>query len=209
MSRLLQRIAWCVLAVFAVVNGVLALRYLLPHVPNAPPLPNLQIHRIALAIHASCSAIALILGPFQLVNGFRVRWRLWHRRVGWVYCAAVIVGGIAAFPLSWRASFGPIAGAGFMTLAVLWLWTTGVGVRHAVQHRFEQHRRWMLRSYALTAAAITLRIYLPLSQILGLPFGPSYRTIAWICWVFNLIAIEVYLRLRPASSMRRSQLLTD
>jgi hypothetical protein len=48
----------------------------------------------------------------------------------------------------------------------------------------------MIRSYALTFAAVMLRIYLPLSQVYGIPFEPAYQTIAWLCWVPNLIVAE-------------------
>lgn len=197
MIRVLKVTSWSVLLLFALINGALALRYLLPHPPFAAPLLNLKVHRVALAIHASSAAIALVLGPFQIVNGFRVRWRTLHRRLGWIYCGAVLVGGLAAVPLSLRASAGPIAAAGFMALALAWLLTTGLAVWAAVQRRFGEHRRWMLRSYALTAAAITLRIYLPLSAVLALPPEASYRAIAWMCWVLNLAAVEIYLRARP------------
>ena len=52
------------------------------------------------------------------------------------------------------------------------------------------HRRWMIRSYALTAAAITLRLYLPLLSHLGIPFDMSYPVVAWLCWVPNLLFAE-------------------
>ena len=189
-------IGWWLLLLFAVANGVLALRYLLPSAPFAPPLPNVHLHRVALAIHASAAAVALIVGPFQFVNGLRARRLTLHRNVGWIYCGAVLVGGVAAFPLSLRAAFGWISTAGFMTLAVLWLGATGIALRLAVAGQIAAHGRWMLRSYALTAAAITLRLYLPLSQVLRLPFDDSYRAIAWLCWAGNLLAVELYLRSR-------------
>ena len=203
MMRALKVTGWCVLLLFAVVNGLLAMRYLLPHAPFASPIPNVKLHRVALAIHASCAGVALMLGPFQLVNGFRVRWKMWHRRMGWIYSIAVLVGGLAAIPLAWRASSGPIAQTGFMALAFVWLLCTGAAVRTAVQRDFEAHRRWMLRSYALTAAAITLRIYLPAAIMTRLPMDESYRAIAWMCWVLNLAAVEIYLRVRLGSSLRR------
>jgi uncharacterized membrane protein len=175
------------------------MRYLLPHVPFAAPLPNLKLNRIALAIRASCAGIALIVGPFQLIEGLRTRWRQTHRRLGWVYAAAVTLGGISATPLALRANFGPIAGPGFLMLDALWLITTGTAIWMVVRHQFEGHRRWMLRSYSLTAAAITLRIMLPASAMMGFPAGPSYRTIAWMCWLPNLLIMEAYLRLRSGS----------
>jgi hypothetical protein len=53
----------------------------------------------------------------------------------------------------------------------------------------------MIRSYALTAAAITLRMYLPLSFALKIPFEIGYPAIAWLCWVPNLLVAELYLQL--------------
>jgi hypothetical protein len=203
MKRLVRIAGWSVLLLFAIVNGVWAMRYLLPHPPFASPIPNARLHPVTLGIHAAGAAVALIIGPFQLINGFRVRWRVWHRRLGWIYCGAVLIGGPAALPLSLRASSGPVAQAGFMTLAVVWLIATSMAVRLAIQHRFEEHRRWMLRSYALTAAAITLRIYLPLAIALRLPPDASYRAIAWMCWVLNLAAVEIYLLTRSGSRHAR------
>jgi hypothetical protein len=48
----------------------------------------------------------------------------------------------------------------------------------------------MIRSYALTFAAVTLRIWLPLGQVLHFDFVEAYRVIAWLCWVPNLLAAE-------------------
>ena len=52
----------------------------------------------------------------------------------------------------------------------------------------------MIGSYALTLAAVTLRIYLPLSLALGVPFANAYRVISWLCWVPNIILAEWLVR---------------
>ncbi len=95
---------------------------------------------------------------------------------------------------------------GFGLLAVLWLFTTANAYRHIRLGDRVAHRRWMIRSYALTFAAVTLRIYLPLSQVAGLPFDPAYQTISWFCWVPNLIVAEwIILRQRgPAVASQPS-----
>ena len=54
----------------------------------------------------------------------------------------------------------------------------------------------MIRSYALTYAAVTLRIYLPLSLMAALPMQAAYPAIAWLCWVPNLLVAEWYVRSR-------------
>jgi len=63
-----------------------------------------------------------------------------------------------------------------------------------MQGRFVAHRRWMVRSWALTLAAVTLRLYLPLVMVLDLPFLPWYRAISFLAWVPNLVAAELWLR---------------
>jgi hypothetical protein len=60
-----------------------------------------------------------------------------------------------------------------------------------------RHRRWMVRNFALTFAAVTLRLYLPASAGAGLGFGPAYAAIAWLCWVPNLVVAEWIVRSLP------------
>lgn len=196
MKRIVHTMLWGVLTVLATANGIFAMRYLLPHVPFAATIPNFKLHRFALALHASSAGIALLVGPFQIAEWFRIRRRRLHRVLGWVYVVAVALGAVSAMVLAPGANFGPIAAFGFFTLAIVWLIATGTALTMAIQHRFENHRRWMLRSYALTAAAITLRILMPAAAVAGLPPGPSYRAIAWMCWLVNLGMVEVYLAFR-------------
>jgi hypothetical protein len=42
------------------------------------------------------------------------------------------------------------------------------------QRNITAHQKWMIRSYALTLAALTLRIYLPAFLISGTPFKEAY-----------------------------------
>ena len=81
---------------------------------------------------------------------------------------------------------------------MIWIAVNILGWRAAVRGRFVEHRRWMIRSWALTLAAVTLRLYLPASMALELPFLEAYRVIAWLCWVPNLLAAEAWLRLAPS-----------
>jgi hypothetical protein len=66
----------------------------------------------------------------------------------------------------------------------------------------QAHRAWMLRSYALTLAAVTLRLYIPIGVASGLAFESVYPTVAWACWVPNLMLVEWWIlpRHRPVVS---------
>lgn len=59
----------------------------------------------------------------------------------------------------------------------------------------------MIRCYAMTLAAVTLRIQLGLGQALDIPFEVSYPWIAWLSWVPNLIIAEWWLH-RSAAEHR-------
>jgi uncharacterized membrane protein YozB (DUF420 family) len=52
------------------------------------------------------------------------------------------------------------------------------------------HRRWMYRSYALTFAGVTLRLYLPVAIFGPYGFAAAYAVIAWLCWAPNLFVAE-------------------
>ena len=196
--RPLTKFLWAMLALFAVVNAVGALRYLLPHVPFPVPLENFTERRVALSLHALGGAIALLAGPLQFLPRYREsNWNR-HRLLGWIYCGAVMLGWCASVWIAPHSQTGWVAAAGFLALGAGWIVTTGMAVRLILRGDAQGHRRWMIRSFALTAAAITLRMYLPLIFVFHLPFSVGYPAIAWLCWVPNLLGAEVYLRMVPA-----------
>jgi predicted ABC-type exoprotein transport system permease subunit len=77
---------------------------------------------------------------------------------------------------------------------VLWFIVTANALRLAMAGRIAEHRRWMIRSFAMTFAAVTLRLYLPVPPLLlHMSFIEGYRAISWLCWTLNLAAVEVFL----------------
>jgi len=148
----------------------------------------------ALVLHAGVSATALILGALQFFPQIRGRWPAWHRRAGTVYVICCLIGGCAALLLALGTTAGPIGTAGFGLLAICWLGSTAQAWRYARARDFVRHRRWMTRSYALTFAAVTLRIYLPIAIVTHMDVGAAYQAISFLCWVPNLIVAELWLR---------------
>jgi len=147
-----------------------------------------------LAVHAAGAATALLLGPFQFFPKLRARYLRLHRWSGRVYVLGCTAGGMSGFLLAMGASTGPVTMAGFGLLAVIWLVTTSLAWLRAVQRQIAAHKAWMIRSFALTLAAVTLRLYLLAADSLALPEMPSYQLIAFLCWVPNLVLAELYLR---------------
>jgi hypothetical protein len=146
---------------------------------------------VALSMHLAGGVLALATGAWQLNTRIRSRHVGVHRGLGRLYVGAVIVGGVGGLMLAPGSQAGIVTHLGFGSLAIAWLGTTTAGYLAIRRQDQATHRRWMLRSYAITFAAVTLRIYLPLSQVLGLPFEPSYQVISWLCWVPNLLVVEL------------------
>ncbi len=150
-----------------------------------------------LMIHAGASGIALLLGPLQFLEPIRRRARAAHRWIGRTYITACMVGGISGGLLAPFTAAGPIAASGFLMLALLWLWVNALGWRAAaVKRNYDEHKNWMVRSFALTFAAVTLRLYLIPPQIAGIDFVSAYQWIAWLAWVPNIAIAEWWIASR-------------
>lgn len=148
-------------------------------------------HRALITVHAVGASVALLLGPTQFLAGWRARSPRAHRVTGYLYLlVGVGAGGIAGALLALHSFGGFVSHLGFGLLACLWLFTGVMALLSAKRRRFEDHQTWMVRNFALTLAAVTLRIYLPAFAASGIPFDQFYPAIAWLCWVPNLIVAE-------------------
>lgn len=152
--------------------------------------------KLAFYAHITLAPIGLLLMPFQFWMGLRSRRPQTHRWIGRAYGLCILLAGIGGLLMAVGTKAGPVAAIGFGLLAVLWLGSTGYGIWLARRGRIAEHQRWMIRSAALTFAAVTLRVYLPvLFMTLGEEVG--YTLVSWLCWVPNLVVTEWFL-LRPA-----------
>ncbi|WP_415716484.1 DUF2306 domain-containing protein [Roseibium sp.] len=166
---------------------------------------NLNGNSLALYAHIAVAPIALLLMPFQFMSGLRTRRPSNHRWMGRAYVAAVVISGIAGFQLAFHTTTGTFATIGFALLSVIWVWTTLGALYFALTRQFARHRDWILRSAALTFAAVTLRVYLGTSMALGAEFMVAYPIISWACWVPNALLVEAYIVLRNQRQPGRAE----
>jgi uncharacterized membrane protein len=158
------------------------------------PLTNPMLDPWGLQTHITASGVAMILGAFQFLKPLRRKAPSLHRWIGRVYVLACTVGGLAGGVIALYSTAGPVAGWGFFMLALLWVPFTLMALRAAMQKDFTSHEIWMIRSFALTFAAVTLRLQLPIGPMLtGGDFLAAYVWIAWLAWVPNLIVAEIYI----------------
>ncbi len=162
-------------------------------------------HPVGIYTHVFGSAVALALGPLQFSSILRERWLVLHRLLGRLYLGVgVLVGGLAGLYMAFHAFGGWSARLGFACLAVAWLYS---GSRAYLAVRicdYMAHRRWMVRNFSLTFAAVTLRLYFPASVAMGVTVEGAYPVIAWLCWLPNLIAAELLFNRTTDPSIERT-----
>jgi hypothetical protein len=189
-----SKVFWSLAALLCAGLAIYSYRYFVDASAAAPNILGNALAKPWLWLHIAGAATALLVSPIQLLPWVRKHHPRVHRLTGRVYVVGCLMGGAGGFIAAFGSTAGPIATSGFATLAVIWIWVNAQGWRAALDRRFTDHRRWMLRSFSLTFAAVTLRLYLPIGMIAGLSFFEIYRATAWISWVPNLILMELYLR---------------
>lgn len=192
MTRAATQIGWALAAFLSVAVALFSYRYVTFAGLLASNVMENLMARPWIAVHAGGASTALLVGCFQFLPAVRRRKPL-HRWLGRIYAVGCLVGGVAALILAPTTSAGPVAALGFGVLGVLWIYITVQAWRAALARRFDAHRRWMIRSFALTFGAVTLRVYLPIGPMLGLDFLQTYVLVSWLSWVPNLALVEAYL----------------
>jgi len=152
--------------------------------------------------HGIAAIAALVIGPAQFIPAIRRRWPRAHRISGRVYLVGILIGGLSGFYMGAIAFGGFISQFGFCMLAVLWLYTGWLALATVLRRDFASHRAWMIRNYALTFAAVMLRIELSLWQMAGLEFETIYPYIAWISMLPNLAIAELIINPKLISDWR-------
>jgi uncharacterized membrane protein len=167
--------------------------------------------RAAFYVHVVAGGLALLVGPWQFSTALRRRRPRVHRVTGRVAVLAIAAAGVCGLVLAPFNSAGLVGTVGFGTLAVLWLATTWRALRAIRRGDVRAHRAWMYRSFALTYAAVTLRLWTVV--LVGLEVavagvGPErafedvYALVPFWCWLPNLVVAELLVRRRGLPSLR-------
>jgi len=150
-------------------------------------LLNSFLYQLVFYIHVAFGSVALLLGPWQFFKRLRTKRRRLHRILGKVYVFSCLLGAIAGFCLAFFATGGPIGKMGFAFAGIFWFLPTYLAYQKVVIGDIVSHEKWMIASFAMTFAAVTLRVWLGiLIGVFGLSYIHAYEVVAWLSWVPNL-----------------------
>lgn len=123
--------------------------------PSNPNFGRLWAGRFLLIPHVGCGLFMLLAGPFQFSNRLRRAGARWHRYVGRVYMMCVVLAALSSVALS--PPLSQMARATVWVQSILWLASAGGALSAARNGRFERHRRWAVRNYAVSAVFVLSR----------------------------------------------------
>ena len=196
----MKQAGWIVIAFFAIAIGLYPLAYFLADMSlgllanKSPEVLASTLWRGAFYQHIVFGGITLLTGWSQFIPPIRNKYIGTHRTLGKIYLISVLLSGIASLYLALFATGGIVTSMGFGSLAILWLITSTIAYRAIRRKDLTGHRNWMIRSYALTFAAVTLRLWLPILGIaFQIDFDISYKIISFLCWVPNLMVAELII----------------
>jgi uncharacterized membrane protein len=153
-------------------------------------------------IHVFSSLFTLIAGFTQFSNYMLLYQRPVHRFMGKLYVITVLFINVpTAFIMAIYANGGWTSKLAFLLMDILWFYFTWKGWKAALQNKIRIHRRWMIRSFALTFSAITLRTW----RLILDPFIESDLTLymldAWLGFVPNVLFAEFYIRYKLSTKV--------
>lgn len=145
--------------------------------------------------HVYSSIFILLAGFTQFNSKILKKHKKLHRVIGIIYVIAILLfSAPTGLIMGIHANGGFVAQFFFITLAVLWWWFTFKAYKTARSGDFKAHRQFMIRSFALTLSAITLRLW---KVILVKLFEPNpmdvYIIISGLGWIPNLLIAEFFI----------------
>lgn len=153
--------------------------------------------RISFYIHVFTSILIITSGLLQFSKTILNNYTKIHRVSGAIYLiATLLISGPAALVMSFYANGGYPAQASFVILSILWLGSTFLAYYFLRKKNYELHGKWMVRSYALTLSAVSLRLYSYLFNVFYFTMDPVdlYVLLSWMSWIPNLILAEILIK---------------
>lgn len=207
MNKTIRSVAWLILiSLFCWLMLDLTLPYLsfkpdVDFLLTKQKIIHLRHWRYAFYTHILFSILTLASGLTQFSGHILKKHKKLHRAMGYVYVLDVLcLAGPSGLVMGFYANGDALAKTSFVLLSVLWIGFTAIALYKAWQKQFEAHRHWMIRSFALTLSAITLRLLaLVLPKVVHLEAHTEYALIAWLSWAVNLLAAELIIARRRAA----------
>jgi len=158
--------------------------------------------------HIVPGMVYLLGAPFQLSRTFRSRHYALHRRLGRVLLGCALVSGVLSVVLGIVFAWGRGAETSATVVFGSWFVVTLLLAFRAIRDgRVAQHRRWMVRAFAVGLGVATIRIWVGIFTgiqigLLGMgdatmPLRATFGVAFWLGLSMHVVFAEWWLRRTP------------
>jgi len=156
---------------------------------------HLGYYKLAFYVHVTFSIFSLLAGFTQFYKKIKIEYPKIHKCVGWIYIISILLfAAPSGLVIGYFANGGFWSQLAFCILAILWFIFTLKAFIYIKKGDYRRHQVFMVRSFALTLSAITLRFC---KYLIVLFFQPRpmdvYQIVAWLGWVLNLLIAEIII----------------
>jgi uncharacterized membrane protein len=145
--------------------------------------------------HIVLGIVAISIGPFQFVQSIRDKYLKFHRTLGKIYLLSILFSGLSGMYLAFTSSVNLAYAAGLFFLSVTWIFSSLMAYLSIRRKKVELHKEWMIRSYTITLAFVSFRLFKDLIMSFELTNNEIANTLmSWACWSVPLFFVEIYLQ---------------
>ena len=157
-------------------------------------------------VHITSSLWVMAGGIFQFIPALYHSKPILHRNIGKLYVLSVLLLAVpSGLILPFYANGGLPSKVGFTMPCIVWWLSTLLAWQEIYKRQWLSHIEWMIRSYAITLAAMSLRIESYwLYYFMGTKPIETYLTVTWLSWTGNLLIAEILIRLGVARSLLKA-----
>ena len=157
---------------------------------------KLTYYKLAFFSHVYTSIFVISLGLTQFSKTIRSRFSFIHKLSGKIYILLILlIACPSGLVMAYHANGGLIPQISFSILSILWFTFTLKAYTAIKKGNFQKHKNFMIRSYALTLSAISLRLFkYGIVSTFELPPMDTYKIVSVLGWVMNLAIAEMIIR---------------
>lgn len=154
-----------------------------------------NIWKMCFYTHVFTCFICLAAGFTQFSKQVLKNNKRLHRLIGKIYVFNILcVNAPVGLIMGVYANGGIIGKTAFILLDILWFAFTFKAFLFAKKRKFNLHKEYMIRSYALTLSALSLRAWkMVFVTLTPLDYETIYRIDAWLGFGLNLIIAELII----------------
>jgi uncharacterized membrane protein len=201
MTQAFKNISWLIMTLFAAFLFAITAEYLsfrsdINFLQVKQDIVFDTVWRPTFYLHVISGMLIILIGPFQFLKKLRHKHMNLHRNLGKIYAYGILfIGAPTGLIMAFYAEGGIPSTFSFLIMSFLWFFTTLMAIITVAKKDIIGHQKWMYRSYALSFAAVTLRILVPLMSWYT-DFGYDFIVVstAWLSWIINLIFVELLIQ---------------